>query len=167
MSDLDDEAKAKAAGQRYLLMLLGVFFVGAAFYVWSGAWHDYRLAHADATTGCTVLDGDIDQSTDSKDHTTYALRLHVAYEVDGKRYEATDTTGYSRDNSGPVGQLQTYKLRGSVPCYYVKSSPDLVAVFPRTTSSYVTPFIWGIVLVLIPVVPILFPGKPKRRRRRG
>lgn len=126
------ERRKKAAESVGVYVITVAALAGTA-YVGHQTYRDYQRVNADVETTCTVVEAGKTSFEPDKGPTEYALEVRATHEVDGTSYEGVDHgQRYTFSGSDAPESIHDYPVGGSVPCRYVKGSPDLIQIFPKT-----------------------------------
>jgi hypothetical protein len=149
---------------RWLLPGVAIVCVGLSLWAFYVAYGEWRISRADVKTSCTVVAARRENSTE--DSQTSRAVVTIAHELDGKRYERTDVSGWSRDEQ-ITSDLTDYRVNTQVACRYVRGHPEIVVALWRRGETPMLYLFGGIVLLLVPAIAYAIARRKKNARRAG
>ena len=134
---------------RLFWIILSAVFLGAGLVVVYLAWQRHVIAQANVPSTCTVTAATLSYNSEDSRH-AYTPKVILAHEIDGKRYERTDSgPSYSISSDAP-STLARFPVGSQQPCTYVAGHPELVSAFPGKDSGALVFGLFGVFLMLIP-----------------
>jgi hypothetical protein len=135
---------------RWLLPVVVIVCVGLAMWAFATAYGEWRLSHANVKTTCIVISAQRESSKEDSRNGSRAV-VTISHEVDGKRYERTDVSGWAPDET-IISDLTDYRVNDKVACRYVAGHPEIVIALWRRGESPVFYVIGGSALLLFAAV---------------
>lgn len=144
--------------------IIAAVFVAGAFAVFAYAWHLHRVSTANVPSECTVAASEVGYNQDAK-YKPYWAEVTVDHEINGTKHRRMSSGSPYRDRNDALRDLSAFKVGARVRCYYVEGRPDLVTVFPGKDTESNGLFVFGGILLVVPVILVITNQVVRRRRR--